>query len=150
MRLCTTNLNQKKNPQEAGFTLIELLIVIGIMAILMSLAMPAYQQYIRKAHYAEIIEAAAPLKLAVALCFQETGALHGCRSGQHNIPHLGEHGVLQRGEVKRLGVVHMIPREAFGLHASDDLILSPTRSGEQLIWQIKGGAVAKGYVHASD
>jgi len=55
----------KRNVQK-GFTLIELMIVIAIVAILVALAVPAYQDFTVRAKVAECINGAAPLKLAVA------------------------------------------------------------------------------------
>ncbi len=57
--------NMKRNVQQ-GFTLIELMIVIAIVAILVALAVPAYQDYTTRAKFAECIGAAAPVKLSVA------------------------------------------------------------------------------------
>ncbi len=39
--------------KSSGFTIIELMIVIGIVALLVSLAYPAYSQYVRKARRGE-------------------------------------------------------------------------------------------------
>jgi type IV pilus assembly protein PilA len=136
-----------KPHREAGFTLIELLIVMGIMAILMALAIPTYRQYIRKAHYAEIVQAADPLKLAVAICFQETGSLSHCQSTAHQIPRLTRQGLVHHGEVKGSGVIHIVPNQAFGIETSDDLILTPKVEGNSLIWHLSGGGVHHGYLH---
>ena len=57
--------NMKRNVQQ-GFTLIELMIVIAIVAILVALAVPAYQDYTIRAKVSECINGAAPTKLAIA------------------------------------------------------------------------------------
>ncbi len=60
---------------QKGFTLIELMIVIAIVAILVALAVPAYQDYTVRAKVSECINAAAPAKLAVSETFQSDGVM---------------------------------------------------------------------------
>lgn len=59
-------MNRMKRNMQQGFTLIELMIVIAIVAILVALAVPAYQDYTIRAKVTECINGAAPLKLAIS------------------------------------------------------------------------------------
>lgn len=65
--------NMKRNVQQ-GFTLIELMIVIAIVAILVALAVPAYQDYTIRSKVAECINGAAVQKLAISEFQQTTGS----------------------------------------------------------------------------
>jgi type IV pilus assembly protein PilA len=65
----------KRHKQAAGFTLIELMIVIAIVAVLVSLAVPAYRDYTIRAKVAEGIAATAPAKIAVVDYFSAHGEL---------------------------------------------------------------------------
>lgn len=49
-----------------GYTLIELMIVISLIAILVALAVPAYQDYAIRAKVTECMAGAAPAKLAIS------------------------------------------------------------------------------------
>ena len=55
---------------QQGFTLIELMIVIAIIGILASIALPAYQTYTNKAKFSEVVLAASNMKTEVEICGQ--------------------------------------------------------------------------------
>ena len=61
--------------RNSGFTLIELMIVIAILAILMAIAVPAYQNYSIRAKVSEGIYGMAWAKTAVAEIWASSGAV---------------------------------------------------------------------------
>lgn len=63
------------NKLQQGFTLIELMIVIAILAILMAIAIPAYQDYTVRAKVSEGVNLAGAAKLAVSETYQSTGRM---------------------------------------------------------------------------
>jgi type IV pilus assembly protein PilA len=62
------------------------MVVIAIIGILASLAIPIYTNYSNKTKFAELIQATAPLKLAVELCANEQGELIACGNGKNGVP----------------------------------------------------------------
>ena len=76
-----------KRKMQKGFTLIELMIVVAIIGILAAIAVPQYQQYTKKAKFSEVVQATAPLKLAVEVCFNDQATLANCGTpGSNGIP----------------------------------------------------------------
>jgi type IV pilus assembly protein PilA len=65
--------NEMKKPNQQGFTLIELMIVVAIIGILAAIALPAYQDYTKRAHVSEGMSLASGAKTAVTEYYSSNG-----------------------------------------------------------------------------
>ena len=66
-----------KAQMQKGFTLIELMIVVAIIGILAAVALPAYQDYTKRAKMTEVIGFMAAAKTAVSETFASNSATSG-------------------------------------------------------------------------
>lgn len=137
---------------QQGFTLIELMIVIAIIGILAAVAIPNYQNYIKKAAYTEVTSAMAPFKTAVDMCFQDGADLTACSAGAGGVPAVP--AASNKGAFNSLlvsqGVITATPNAYKGIATTDICILSPAVDGvvgeQRLIWTYSDQCTTKGYV----
>jgi prepilin peptidase dependent protein D len=62
------------------------MVVIGIIAILSAIGIPAYQNYLRKAALTDMLQTFVPYRTAVELCALDHGGVTGCDGGTNGIP----------------------------------------------------------------
>jgi len=128
---------------QKGFTLIELMIVVAIIGILAAVALPAYQDYTKKAKFSEVVIGTAAVKMAVELCVQDGHVAADCDAGTFGVPDAYTTGV---GKLKELtvtnGVITATAETGNGL-AGETYILTPTLTDSKVTWATSGTCLPK-------
>ncbi|WBS02461.1 prepilin-type N-terminal cleavage/methylation domain-containing protein [Pseudoduganella sp. SL102] len=153
------SMNQKA---QAGFTLIELMIVVAIIGILAAVAIPAYQNYVKRAAYTDVVSQMSPYKLAVEEAFQNGVALAdmdaatngGAASNLPTTPTTTATGSVFNSLAVADGQITATPNAVKGIASTDTCVLSPSVAGgadassgtARLTWAYSGACLTKGYV----
>ena len=136
---------QMTKANQQGFTLIELMIVIAIIGILAAVALPAYQNYVSKAKFSEVLSVGETYKTAVSLCVTQRGiaAIGDCDAGAYGIPAVDLSGQYVSAMTVANGVITVTGVAAAGGYTS---LLTPSTPGAgSLVWTQTGTCLAAGY-----
>ncbi len=150
---------QMRAGKQSGFTLIELMIVVTIIGVLASIAVPVYRDYTIRTRVSEAASVFAPVKTDIALFWSENGTLPRALSdlrgvAQTPVSYEGEYvSILQlfagptTVEITLKTDPRLGPPFSVGGGASQGVIVfEPVTSGGTIRWRVSGQHIPNKYL----
>ena len=139
-----------KKQLQKGFTLIELMIVVAIIGILASIALPAYQDYTIRAKISEAVTLTSEAKTAVAETAASLGGLANVTAANTGYVSPATTYVASIAITDATGVI-TATTQATGATADPVIVLTPTQATAEapITWACSHTAGAAKHVPAS-
>ncbi|WP_404342750.1 prepilin-type N-terminal cleavage/methylation domain-containing protein [Pseudoalteromonas mariniglutinosa] len=124
-----------------GFSLLELMVILAIMGILVSLALPAYNNHFKRSKFTEVIIMTQALQRVIEICFYNHSSLDNCSSFEKvarketDFTDSSYVADIEIANNTNFTITATATEEA-SIGTSDTYIMQATINGNQLVWRL--------------